>query len=185
MTARIRPRRRDELIGDQQRLYDAIVGGPRAQGPQHFALTNADGSLRGPFDALLLSPAVGTALQEVGAAVRYRTAMTDRARELAILLVAARWDCAFEREAHEAVARAAGFSDAELAALRAEDTSAWTGHEAVVARTVVGLLDGDVEDELWDAASTALGTAGVFELTVLVGYYSTLALQLRVFRVAS
>lgn len=183
MTSRIRPRRRDELTGDEERLYDAIVSGPRAQGPQHFALTNADGSLRGPFDALLLSPAVGTALQDVGAAVRYRTAMSDRSRELAILLVAARWDCAFEREAHEPVARAAGFSDAELAAARAENTSTWTGDEAVVARTVVDLLDGDLDDEMWDAASAALGTAGVFELTVLVGYYSTLALQLRVFRV--
>ena len=45
------------------------------------------------------------------------------------------------------------------------------------------LLDGDLDDELWDEASAALGADGVFELTVLVGYYSTLALQLRVFRV--
>ncbi|HEY0949418.1 MAG TPA: hypothetical protein VGD85_04425, partial [Nocardioides sp.] len=51
----------------------------------------------------LLSPAVGDALQRLGAAVRYRTALPDRAREMAILLVAARWDSAFEREAHEAV----------------------------------------------------------------------------------
>ena len=32
-------------------------------------------------------------------------------------------------------------------------------------------------------ASVALGADVVFELTVLVGYYATLALQLRVFRV--
>ena len=50
-------------------------------------------------------------------------------------------------------------------------------------RATLALLDGDLSDDAWDAASTALGVDGVFELTALVGYYSTLALQLRVFRV--
>jgi hypothetical protein len=183
MAPRIRPLRPDELDRDQRDLYAAITGGPRAQGPQYFALTSGDGSLRGPFDIMLRSPAVGTAQQELGAAIRYRTTLTDRMRELAILLVAARWDSAFEREAHEAVAQAVGFSEEELASIRALDASAFADSEQVVARAAVSLLDGDVSDELWDAASAVLGVDGVFELTALVGYYSTLALQLRVFRV--
>lgn len=181
---RITPRPPSALDDDAQTLYKAIAGGPRAQGPQHFALTAEDGSLRGPFDAFLLAPAVGTALQELGSAIRYRTGLTDRAREIAILLVAARWDSAFEREAHEAVGRAAGLDDDTLAALRSEDTAGLEGTEALVARTVVALLDGDLDDAQWQAAASVLGEAGVFELTTLVGYYSTLALQLRVFRVA-
>ena len=52
-----------------------------------------------------------------------------------------------------------------------------------MARVTAQLLDGDVDDELWDEASRVLGAEVVFELTVLVGYYATLALQLRVFRV--
>lgn len=183
MTARIRPRPPAELDPAERALYDAITSGPRARGPQHFPLTARDGSLRGPFDAFLLSPAIGGALQEVGAAIRYRTALHDRARELAILLVAARWRSAFERESHEAIARALGFTDAELAAIRTEDASAFTGSEGVIARTVLALLDGDLDDEAWGAASASLGAAVVFELTTLVGYYATLALQLRVFRV--
>ena len=111
----------ETLREDQRALYDAITCGPRAQGPQHFALAAPDGTLNGPFNALLYSPALGTALQEVGAAVRYRTGLPDRARELAILLVAARWDSAFERDSHEAVARSLGFSEAELEAIRRED----------------------------------------------------------------
>ncbi len=183
MTPRIRPRQPGELSPEQRALYDAIVGGPRAQGPQHFPLTAEDGSLRGPFDALLLSPAVGTALQEVGAAIRYRTHIDDRPRELAILLVAARWDSEFERESHEAIARSLGFTDAELAAVRAEDVSGFTSEEGVIGRTVLALLDGDLDDARWGEASQTLGDDVVFELTTLVGYYSTLALQLRVFRV--
>jgi len=183
MARRIRPHVPADLTDAQRALYEAITGGPRAAGPQHFALTADDGSLRGPFDALLLSPAVGTALQEVGAAIRYRTDLSDRARELAILLVAARWDSAFERESHEAIARAIGFTDAELEALRKEDPAVFSGVEELIARTVIALLDGDLDDGEWDAAASVLGEAVVFELTSLVGYYSTLALQLRVFRV--
>ena len=183
MARRIRPHVPADLTDAQRALYGAITGGPRAAGPQHFALTADDGSLNGPFDALLLSPAVGTALQEVGAAIRYRTDLSDRARELAILLVAARWDSAFERESHEAIARAIGFTDAELEALRKEDPAAFSGAEELIARTVIALLDGDLDDGEWHAAASVLGEAVVFELTTLVGYYSTLALQLRVFRV--
>ena len=132
---------------------------------------------------MLRSPAVGSAQQELGAAIRYRTEFTDRMRELAILLVAARWDSAFERESHEAIARAVGFSDDELAAIRAMDVSGFADDErhrrerrpGAAGRRPVGRAVG------W--ASAALGVDGVFELTALVGYYSTLALQLRVFRV--
>ncbi|QAY61714.1 carboxymuconolactone decarboxylase family protein [Microbacterium protaetiae] len=173
----------DALDAAQRTLYDAIAAGPRAQGAQHFDLTAADGSLRGPFNAMLFSPALGTALQEVGAAVRYRTSLSDRARELAILLVATRWNSAFERESHEAIGRAVGLTDSEIAATRNSDAAPFSGIEHTVARTVLALLDGDLDDAAWAAASRDLGTAAVVELTTLVGYYSTLALQLRVFRV--
>lgn len=174
----------DELDAAQRALYDTIAGGPRAAGPQAFPLTEADGSLRGPFNAFLLSPPVGHALQAVGAAVRYESTLSARQREIAILLVAARWNSRFERESHEPIARTVGLDDADLVALAAGDISRWVGDEAVVATTVLALLDGDLDDAAWTAATTALGVATVFDLTTLVGYYATLALQLRVFRVA-
>jgi len=183
MIPRLTPLRPEDLTAEQAALYAAIAGGSRAQRPQHFPLTAPDGSLRGPFDAMLRSPAVGTAQQELGAAIRFRTTLSDRARELAILLVAARWSSAFEREAHEAVARAAGLGDEELAALAAEDVSGFAGVEEAVGLATLALLDGDLSDAEWDRTRSALGIDGVFELAALVGYYSTLALQLRVFRV--
>lgn len=182
MTHRIPPLPPEHLTPEQRTLYTAIMGGPRARGPQHFALTAKDGSLRGPFDLMLRSPAVGAAQQELGAAIRYRTTFSDRARELAILLVAARWDSAFERESHEAIARAIGFSETELAAIRVEDLSPFEQDEAVVGRAIIALLDGDLSDAQWAEVSSTLGIDGTFEATALVGYYATLALQLRVFR---
>jgi 4-carboxymuconolactone decarboxylase len=183
MVSRVRPLTPAELGPEQSSLYAAITSGPRAQGPQHFPLTAEDGSLRGPFDLMLRSPAVGSAQQELGAAIRYRTGFTDRVRELAILLVAAHRDSAFERDSHEAIARALGFGEPELTAVRSLDVSGFPQDERTVAQAVIEVLNGDLSDETWDAAAALLGVDGVFELTALVGYYSTLALQLRVFRV--
>lgn len=182
------PRRRRatpaELTEEQRALYDRITGGPRAAGPQHFALTDAEGRLVGPFDALLLSPEVGTALQEVGAAVRYGSGLTDRVRELAILRVAGHWDCTFERTAHEAIGRAVGLGEPEIAAAGAGTQPDLTDPTESAALAVVEalVLRGDLGDEEYARAVDRLGERAVFELTVLVGYYATLALQLRVFR---
>ena len=172
------------LDDEQRALYDAIAGGRRAQGPQLFRLADADGCLEGPFNAFLLQPRLGSALQALGAAVRYETALGDRCREIAILVVAAHWRSDFERYAHEAVGRAAGLTDADLAAIRDGRGDVLTGREAVVARIAAALAArGDLDDAEYREAAAELGAAGLFELLTLVGYYATLALQLRVFRV--
>ncbi|WP_314213242.1 carboxymuconolactone decarboxylase family protein [Pseudarthrobacter equi] len=173
----------DHLEPDQKKLYEAITQGTRAQGPQHFALTDGQGRLNGPFGDFLLSPSVGMALQALGAALRYETELPDRARELAILTVAARKRSTFERESHEAIARALGFSQEELDAIQREDMTPFDGVESLVGRTAALLLDGDLDDSAWFEAEQLLGQRTLFELVTLVGYYSTLALQLRVFRV--
>lgn len=42
-----------------------------------------------------------------------------------------------------------------------------------------------VDDALYAAAVSALGTPGVFELSTLVGYYATLAMQMSLFGVTA
>ena len=179
------PKLEPSSLDDEQRsLYDAIAGGRRAQGPQLFQLTDEAGRLQGPFNAFLLQPRLGSALQAVGSSVRYDTGLDDRCREIAILVVAAHWRSDFEWYAHEAVGRSAGLGDAELAAVRDGRHAELPGREAAVARTVAALvLRGDLDDAEYREAVDHLGTAGLFELLTLVGYYATLALQLRVFRV--
>ena len=175
----------EDLSGDRRALYEAITAGPRGTGPQAFALTDDDGALRGPFNGFLLAPAVGDALQRLGAAIRYRTALSDRVRELAVLVVAAHWDSAFERESHEAVGRTVGLTDDELRSLREGRVPTLADPEEAAALTLVqALVTGDVDDATWAACVPPLSQETVFELSTLVGYYAALALQLRVFRVA-
>lgn len=174
----------NELDDDQRAVYDAIAAGPRAQGPQLFRLVDDQGRLEGPFNAFLVQPHLGAALQALGSAVRFQTALSGRAREIAILVVARHWDSAFEWYAHEAVGRHAGLTDDELLALKDGEYDILPPAEALIARAAAELVaGGDLADDGYDQLVTALGVAGVFELTTLVGYYATLALQLRVFRV--
>ncbi len=175
----------DRLDPEQRDLYDAIIGGPRGTGTQHFPLTADDGTLNGPFEAMLLNPALGTALQALGTAVRYGTGLPGRLREMAILLVAAHWDSQFEEQSHAAIGRSVGLDDEDLAALREGRAPASADEDERAAHAVVRALldDGDLDDDAYAAVVEHLGEEAVFELSTLVGYYALLALQLRVFRV--
>lgn len=185
MTTPRQPRLRPaDLDTRQAALYRAITEGPRGRGPRPFDLTDDHGALVGPFGGFLLSPAVGDALQGLGVAVRYATALTDRTREMAILMVATRVGSAFEQHAHEAVGRACGLTEEQLRCLREGSTPELDDdRERAVVRITRALLDGDVDDATWAACVPPLSAGAVFELTTLVGYYSTLALQMRTFRV--
>ena len=174
----------DELSPEQRRLYDAITQGPRSKGPQLVPLMDAEGRLEGPFNALLLSPDVGTALQELGSTIRYRTALSDRAREIAILEVSAHRHADFEWYAHERIGRAAGLSNDEIAAIRrGKKIATLDAGETLVRRLVRMLLrERDLDRSKFEEARDLLGARALMDLVALVGYYDTIALSLRVWR---
>jgi 4-carboxymuconolactone decarboxylase len=172
------------LRPDQREVYDAIAGGPRASGRQLFELTAADGSLNGPFGVMVQAPSVGLQLQELGSAIRYRTSMTDRGREIAILLVAVATQSEFEWYAHERVGRAVGLTEAELLALREGSFSSDDPAEVAIARLCTALLaDERLDDGSYAEIVGVLGETCVVEVTTLVGYYRTLAQLMDVFAV--
>jgi 4-carboxymuconolactone decarboxylase len=184
MPQRLDPFVPDDLGPEQRRLYDTIVTGPRAASSSGTPMVDAAGRLRGPFNAMLLSPAVGDALQSVGAAIRYRTALTDRAREIATLLVAHHCASDYEWDAHRVLALRAGLTEAEIASLRTPAPQVADEVEGVVATCTLSLLHtGDLPDDLYADAERVLGTTVLFELVTLVGYYRLLAGVLAVFRV--
>ncbi|MFC0454220.1 carboxymuconolactone decarboxylase family protein [Rhodococcus jostii] len=174
-----------ELDAEQNALYDSIVTGPRAEGPQLFALRDGEGRLNGPFGLMLHVPGLGSALQELGSAVRYRTEMTSRVREIAILTVAAATDSEFERYAHERVGRAVGLRDEEMAALRRGEFRSEDATEQAAHNFCRHLLEGTttLEDEDFRRFEAGLGQPALLELVVLVGYYRTLSQMMHVFDV--
>ena len=177
----------EEMTSEQLDLYREILGGPRGQGPRAVALSSGAGGLAGPFNAMLYAPPVGHALQELGAAIRFRTKLAPRIREMAILVVAQAWDSGYERDSHEPIGREAGLTESEIEALRVGADPGFADKQEQVAYSVVRALTGpataDLDDQEYDTAVAVLGEQALVELSALVGYYATLALQMRIFRV--
>ncbi len=173
----------DALTDEQRDVYDAIVGG-RASG-NTFSFIDEEGRLLGPFNAMLYSPAVGGPLQELGASLRFRTSFTKREREIATLVLAAHARSDYEWYAHERIGRRAGLTDTDLDRLRTGEAPVLAdARERIIYEVARALAaDGDLTGPVLAEATATLGRPAVFELVTLVGYYSALALQMRVFRV--
>lgn len=133
---------------------------------------------------MLVSPAVGDAVQELGASIRYRTGLSDREREIAILVLAAVRRSDFEWYAHSRVGLLAGLASDEIEDLaRGVVAATFSPAEVMVERVVRQLLDTrDLDDDLFARGCDLLGGANLVELVVLVGYYDLLALSMRVMR---
>jgi beta-glucosidase len=180
---RLRPLLPSTLAADQRVAFTEIAEGPRSEGKQRQRLTDDAGALVGPFNAMMLSPAVGGALGRVGEVLRFGSVLTDRERELAVLTVAKHWGSAFEWSAHIQLAVVAGVTAEEIAAIEGgvglvladrRETSAVS-----MAKQLVGTWN--TTDAAYGDAVATLGHRAVFELVTLVGHYSHLALHLRVF----
>ncbi|MCW2739763.1 MAG: hypothetical protein JWR45_185 [Blastococcus sp.] len=175
----------DRLDDEQRQVYDAIAGGPRAAGPQAFPLIDEDGSLNGPFGVMLHAPSVGAPLQDLGSAIRYRTQLSGRVREIAILQVAVATGSRFEWWAHERVGRQVGLTDLELtwlangAALELADPGEQAAHDFVAAV----LRRPGIPAQDYSRAEAELGRRTLVELAVLIGYYRLLAETMHVFAV--
>lgn len=177
--------RPDEMSPEQREVYEHVVGGRRGRGGQEFPLTDDQGRPHGPFNAMVVAPAVGDALQALGATLRYGTSLSDRVREIVTLLVAAFHHSAFEWYAHERLAARAGLTGEEIRSLHdLTPPESLTDDERSVFQAALALLrDRDLDDHTYENVRGVLGPEALVELVSLVGYYELLALHLRVWRV--
>ena len=98
-----------------------------------------------------------------------------RERELVILRTTARCGAEYEWGVHVAFfGRAAGFGEAELAAIVAGDPTApvWSPREAALIAACDALHDGaDLPEEVWAPLRAAFDDAQIVEIVALAGYY--------------
>ena len=170
-----------QMNPEQLALYESLTGKAVAD----VKMTNTDGSMVGPFNMMVHAPLLGDAVQRLGGIILFRGSLSARAREIAILCVAAHEQSAFEKSAHEAIGRSAGLTDHEMAAIASNEPLALSDPiEACVLSASRSLLtDGDLSDTEYEVAARTLGEAGIIELSTVIGYYSLVAMQLRLFRV--
>ncbi|MCE7985595.1 MAG: carboxymuconolactone decarboxylase family protein [Caldilinea sp. CFX5] len=154
----------------QRRVYDAIVA--------------SRGSAAGPFAVWLYSPELADRAQALGEFVRYRTTLAPHLSELAILVTARHHDCQLEWSIHEPFARKAGLTTPIIDAIRAHQEPP---HMAADERCVFYfarqlLTQKFVDDATYQSVVGEFGEQGVVELTVLLGYYSLVAMTINVFQ---
>jgi alkylhydroperoxidase family enzyme len=97
--------------------------------------------------------------------------LSDRVRELVVLAVVGRLGAAYEQQQHEPGARRVGVTEAEIAALRAGDVSAFTGADRSAVRFALAVETRTVDDALWNDVRRDLSDVELLDVTVLAGFY--------------
>src|ERR1700704_3597771 len=108
-----------ELTPRQKALYDEMRKGI-ASNFNAFKVEREDGALMGPWNPWLHEPAIGKAIWDLTLAMTANAVLPDNVRQIAILVVGARYDAAYELYAHVAVAEREGMKPAQLATLVAD-----------------------------------------------------------------
>ena len=134
----------------------------------------------GPFINLLPSPELMTRVAAVGEYLRYRSALSPRLSEFAILVTAAQWQQQFEWDIHALIALKAGIPQAVMDAI-------WAGikppHLDADLRVLYDLCtelhrDRRVTAATRERAVKTLGEQGMVDAVGICGYYALLAMVL-------
>src|SRR5579864_5328321 len=147
---RFKPLTYAELTPAQKTMVEHLFAGER-------------GGMGGPFNVTLRSPEMGDLAQELGAELRFHSALSAKQRELAIILTARDWTAQYEWYAHARLALQAGVSKDAVDAIAAGKKPTSLGpDEMPVYNFVTELLKTrQVSDPVFNAARAKLGEKGV------------------------
>eukprot|EP00669_Euglena_mutabilis_P006117 TRINITY_DN1843_c0_g1_i2.p1 TRINITY_DN1843_c0_g1~~TRINITY_DN1843_c0_g1_i2.p1 ORF type:complete len:242 (-),score=69.00 TRINITY_DN1843_c0_g1_i2:115-810(-) len=186
----------DKMTPTQRRIAEEIT-------------RNRTTGMRGPFGPWLANPDICQPAQQLGHVLRYDIySLSAAEREAVILTVARACNSPAEWAIHVPEARRAGLTDLVIEEIRQEvedlpkgiafivpssegltNSSCPTGFEDRVSlayRFARSLATTHmVSDELYDEAVEMIGQVGTVEMTVLVGYYSMVAMTVNVFNVSA
>lgn len=127
----------------------------------------------------LAHPELARRAAHLGELVRYETALAPRLSELAILIVARHWHCAYEWAVHAVEAARAGVPAGVIEAIGRgvmPDLDPAAAGVATAARQL--LTTGRLDDACYAEGLAALGDAGLTDLVAVVGYYTLVAFSL-------
>ena len=185
MSGRIPDLAPGDLDEAQRTLYESLVtnevawaegAGVRAIAP--------DGTLLGPFNPLLFSPALGTAQVGVFRADKAGTSLSRRVHEIVVLTVGAAWRSDYELYAHSAVAKVAGLPDAVIRALASGQSPVFESEEEATAHAFTWQVAHKhrVDQDTYADAARAFGDKGLVDMVMLVSILCALATIARLWR---
>lgn len=157
-----------EAMSPEQRVvYDKIVSGPR-------------GKIEGPLRAALYNAELADRWQALGALLRYKTTLSPRLSEIAILVTGRSCNSPFEWFAHRRESEKIGIEKGILESLLAQiEPHFETQDEQLVYQFALELNQyKSVSDATYSQALAQFGAKTLVELTALVGYYTMVAMTL-------
>ncbi len=172
----------ENLTPEQKALSDAIKSGPRAKLASSGA--SKPGPLGGPFNVWLRSPGIGNLVQQLGEEIRFRSSLSGKLNELAILVNARNWTSQYEWLAHHKLALEGGLNP-EIAEAIAEGRKpeGMDADEALVYEFSRELQETQgVSDEMYARAVARFGERGVVDLISVNGFYVLVSMCLNIDR---
>lgn len=144
----------------------------------------ARGRVPAPFKVWMHSENLADALERLGTMLNTNSTLSEKEFELAIVLIAQHWKSPFVIDAHLRFLRRCGASPEFLQALaEGGRPPAMTAREQAIYDIVTSFTDITLaDDQAFAHAEQHLGRNGLAELIAFVGYYTSVALAMKVHR---
>ena len=161
----------EQLTAEQKTVFDNLTAGR--------------GRILGPYKVWIHSPTVAAGMEAIGTYLNKRGKLTTREVEIGILVIAQHWDANYVRQAHIKMGKQVGLSQEIIdAVLAGRDPKLSDPHERGVHRFATSLLSGaKLSDAEFAEIEQAICRDGVAEVLVLLGYYTSVALGMKVHEV--
>jgi 4-carboxymuconolactone decarboxylase len=138
----------------------------------------------GPFKPMMHSPEVMSIARSTGDYLRYHSAIGNTLSELVILVTAREWSQDYEWYVHQPIALKVGISKdiADAISDGRRPTTMSADEEIVYDYTIELLKNKRVSDPTFSRAEQRFGKKGVVDMVGIIGYYTSLAMQLNTAR---
>ena len=158
----------DQLTSEQKAIFERLVAGR--------------GRILGPYRVWIHSPIVASALEQMGTFLNKRSSLSEREVEMTIILIARHWQGDYVQTAHVRMGKKVGVPDAVIDALIAgNDPNLGDPHEAAVYRFAAAMIASrKVPDAEFADIEKVLGRPGIAEVLALLGYYTSVAMAMKV-----
>ena len=161
----------NELTPEQAKVFKDLVAGR--------------GKLLTPYRIWIHSPKLAAALETIGTFLNNKSSLSEREVELTICIIANHWKAEYVWTVHTRMCVGLGFPQSVFDAIRAGQDPALENQRerAVYVLAKIAMEPGGGSDEVFASAERLLGRNGIAEVLALLGYYSSVAMAVKLHRV--
>ena len=170
--ARIKDIPEAELTPEQAKVFKDLVAGR--------------GRLLTPYRIWIHSPKLAAALETIGTFLNKKCSLSEREVELVICIIANHWKGDYVWTVHTRTCVKLGIPQGVFDAIRAGQEPRFENEREGIVYDLAkaAMQPGPGPDEVFDRAERVLGRNGIAEVLALLGYYSSVAMAVKLHRVA-